>query len=112
MPHVLFDEKWLREYSQRTGIKVPEIEEGSQARKGACLPGERQATREQPGNMERWPASPVRGGRRGKKQFAQEHDINIEQDAMTPEQFMELTRDAYGGSVIRKLLEEWKQEQS
>lgn len=33
MPHVLFDEKWLREYSQRTGIKVPEIEEGSPAPK-------------------------------------------------------------------------------
>ena len=31
MPHVLFDEKWLNEYSRRTGIKVPEIEQPAKA---------------------------------------------------------------------------------
>lgn len=32
MSHVLFDEKWLREYSQRTGIKVDLQEQTTQKR--------------------------------------------------------------------------------
>lgn len=30
----MYDEKWLREYSQRTGIKVPEIEEQKRPKYG------------------------------------------------------------------------------
>ena len=44
----------------------------------------------------------------GRKNFAAEHDISLDSDEMTPEEFMELTKDDFGGSVIRQLMEEWK----
>ena len=43
----------------------------------------------------------------GRRSFARDHEIDIEKDEMTPEQFMALTKDAYGGSVIRELMEAW-----
>ena len=43
----------------------------------------------------------------GRKQFAAEHDIDLN-TTMTPEAFMDLTKDAYGGSVIRQTLEAWE----
>lgn len=45
----------------------------------------------------------------GRKEFAKDHEIDIENDQMTPEKFMDLTKDAFGGSVIRKLMEAWKE---
>ena len=39
----------------------------------------------------------------GRKEFAREHGIDIENDAMTPEEFIRLTENAYGGEVIRQL---------
>ena len=41
----------------------------------------------------------------GRKQFANDHGIDIDNDTMTVERFCELTRNAYGGNVIRKLEE-------
>ena len=39
----------------------------------------------------------------GRKEFAREHGIDIENDAMTPEEFIKLTENAYGGAIIRQL---------
>ena len=41
----------------------------------------------------------------GRKAFAAEHEIDLENGTMTAMQFIELTKDAYGGSVIRHLAE-------
>lgn len=41
----------------------------------------------------------------GRQSFARDHEIDIEHDMMTPEEFIDLTKDAYGGSIIRKLKE-------
>ena len=41
----------------------------------------------------------------GRKDFANTHGIDIENDQMTREEFAELTKGAYGGEVIRKLIE-------
>ena len=38
----------------------------------------------------------------GRKAFAKDHGIDVENGAMTLEEFLELTKDAYGGDVIRK----------
>ena len=43
----------------------------------------------------------------GRKAFAAEHGIDIDKDLMTVEEFIWLTRIAYGGDVIRKLEEAW-----
>ena len=45
----------------------------------------------------------------GRKAFAQDHDINIETDEMTVSDFINLTRNAFGGSVIRQLEETIKE---
>ena len=45
----------------------------------------------------------------GRRQFALEHDIRVDEDKMTPEAFMDLTKDAYGGAVIRQLTAAWKE---
>lgn len=42
------------------------LERRMSGQKGARLPGERHATRENAGSMEEWPASTVKGGRRTK----------------------------------------------
>lgn len=39
----------------------------------------------------------------GRQQFAKDRGIDIDHDMLTVEEFIELTRDAYGGDVIRKL---------
>lgn len=38
----------------------------------------------------------------GRREFAREHDVDIDRDKMTPEEFFALTRDSYGGSIIRQ----------
>ena len=43
----------------------------------------------------------------GRKAFAAEHGIDIDKDLMTVDEFIWLTRIAYGGDVIRKLEEAW-----
>ena len=45
----------------------------------------------------------------GRKEFARDHEIDLENDMMTPERFMDLTKDAYGGSVIRQLMQAWEE---
>ena len=39
----------------------------------------------------------------GRKAFAQEHEIDVENGEMTVDEFIRLTRNAYGGEVIREL---------
>ena len=41
----------------------------------------------------------------GRQSFARDHEIDIEHDMMTPEEFIDLTKNAYGGSIIRQLKE-------
>ena len=41
----------------------------------------------------------------GRRQFARDHGIDVDGDTMTLREFLELTKDAYGGSVIRKAME-------
>ena len=38
----------------------------------------------------------------GRREFACQRDVDIDRDEMTPEEFFALTRDAYGGSIIRQ----------
>ena len=38
----------------------------------------------------------------GRREFARQHDVDIDRDEMTPEEFFALTRDSYGGSIIRQ----------
>lgn len=38
----------------------------------------------------------------GRREFARQHDVDIDGDELTPEEFFELTRDSYGGSIIRQ----------
>ena len=38
----------------------------------------------------------------GRREFARQHDIDVDSDEMTPEEFFALTRDSYGGSIIRQ----------
>ena len=39
----------------------------------------------------------------GRKAFAKDHGIDVENGTMTLEEFLELTKDVYGGDVIRKV---------
>ena len=36
----------------------------------------------------------------GRREFARLHDVDIDRDEMTPEEFFALTRNSYGGSII------------
>lgn len=38
----------------------------------------------------------------GRREFARQHDVDIDRDELTPEEFFALTRDSYGGSIIRQ----------
>lgn len=38
----------------------------------------------------------------GRREFARQHDVDIDSDELTPEEFFALTRDSYGGSIIRQ----------
>lgn len=40
----------------------------------------------------------------GRKQFAREHGVDLEHGMMTLTEFLELTKHAYGGDVIRKVI--------
>lgn len=40
----------------------------------------------------------------GRKQFARDHGVDLEHGMMTLTKFLELTKDAYGGDVIRKVI--------
>ena len=42
----------------------------------------------------------------GRRQFARDHGIDVEHAAMTLQEFLALTKDAYGGDVIRKVIKE------
>ena len=44
----------------------------------------------------------------GRRAFARDHDIDLENGMMTVKQFIDLTRNAFGGSVIRQLEEKLK----
>ena len=44
----------------------------------------------------------------GRKAFAQQHGIDVENGAMTPEQFIAMTENAYGRDAIRQLKAEWE----
>ena len=41
----------------------------------------------------------------GRNEFARDHGIDLENDALTPEEFIKLTENAYGREVIRQLKE-------
>lgn len=41
----------------------------------------------------------------GRKAFAQDHGIDVDNGTMTLEEFLELTKNSYGGDVIRHVLE-------
>jgi hypothetical protein len=41
----------------------------------------------------------------GRKTFAKDNGIDIESDSFTVEEFIKLTKNSYGGSVIRQLAE-------
>lgn len=45
----------------------------------------------------------------GRRQFARDHGIDVENAAMTLREFLELTKNAYGGNVIRKVLKEMEE---
>ena len=38
----------------------------------------------------------------GRKEFARQHNIDVDHDELTPEEFFALTRDSYGSSIIRQ----------
>ena len=44
----------------------------------------------------------------GRKAFAKDHNIDIENDTMTVSEFIELTKNSFGGSVIRQIEERCK----
>ena len=44
----------------------------------------------------------------GRKEFAKAHSIDIEHDSMTVDEFIDLTRDAYGKTVIKALEKAWE----
>ena len=44
----------------------------------------------------------------GRKAFAEQHGIDVENGTMTPEQFISLTENAYGSEISRQLKAEWE----
>lgn len=38
----------------------------------------------------------------GRREFARQHDIDIDSDELTPEEFFDLTRNSYGSGIIRQ----------
>ena len=43
----------------------------------------------------------------GRREFARQHDVDIDSDTLTPEEFFALTRDSYGGSIIKQAEKEF-----
>ena len=46
----------------------------------------------------------------GRKTFAKDHEIDIEHDVMTVEQFLTLTENNYGGEIIKEVKERYERE--
>ena len=46
----------------------------------------------------------------GRKQFARDHGVDLEHGVMTLTEFLKLTKDAYGGDVIRKVISKMQEE--
>ena len=44
----------------------------------------------------------------GRMEFAKEHGIDVEHDSMTVDEFIDLTRNAYGGTIIKALEKAWE----
>lgn len=42
----------------------------------------------------------------GRKSFAEDHDIDLDEDEFTVEEFIKITKNSYGGSVIQQLKDE------
>lgn len=38
----------------------------------------------------------------GRREFARQHDVDIDSDELTPEEFFDLTRNSYGSGIIRQ----------
>ena len=47
----------------------------------------------------------------GRKAFAKDHGIDIEKDTMTVREFIDLTKNSFGGSVIKQLEEEVRKDE-
>ena len=45
----------------------------------------------------------------GREVFAQEHNIDIEEDKITVQEFIDLTKNSYGGEIIQRLAEYYKE---
>ena len=45
----------------------------------------------------------------GRQSFARDHEIDIDNDEMTVREFVELTKNAYGGEIIERILEHGKE---
>ena len=45
----------------------------------------------------------------GRDEFAKAHGIDLDKDELTPEEFGDLVKQAYGGDIIRSLMEEYVQ---
>ena len=48
----------------------------------------------------------------GRKSFAKNHGINIDNDTMTVKEFIDLTENAYCGGIIKELKESYKNEKN
>ena len=46
--------------------------------------------------------------RMGRENFCNEQGINIEEDSFTIEEFVKLTKDSYGGDIIKQILEAYE----
>ena len=44
----------------------------------------------------------------GRKAFAKQHNIDIENDKMTVKEFINITKDSFGGDIIKELEKEYK----
>lgn len=44
----------------------------------------------------------------GRENFCKERGIDIEEDSFTIEEFVELTKDSYGGDIIKQILEAYE----
>ena len=44
----------------------------------------------------------------GRKQWCKDHGINVETESFTVKEFIELTKDSYGGSTIKELMKQYK----
>ena len=45
--------------------------------------------------------------RMGRKSFCEEHNIDVEKDSFTIEEFVKLTANSYGGEIIKQLKESY-----